>query len=339
MFKKKEKGSLTVEAALVLPLVIVTLLFTANILNICMVHVCMQQALNNTVKVISQDSYILYRFAKEENYATFIEKLGEINEGYSNVESELKVTKNEFSELEDSAAATVKSFITLGEPFSKKENKSIIDILTQFADNLVKLADNVIKTFNKFKEFSDELKKLADTTSKNGSDMVKKLVADTIVGGAGGSISYLLFENYREKLGIPASKISEFNILHSSFNSDGSFTVVVDYLYNNPFSFLNKNSFEYSVINRKIRMTNAVTIKPFIGKNGTSLKNKLPKKASTDENSSEEEIYVYVYTRSGERYHSDPHCSEQKYYSVEKELNEAKNEGYTPCQRCCRNGT
>lgn len=343
-FKKKRKGSLTVEAALVLPIVIITLLFVSNILNICMVNVCMQQALNNTAKVVSQDSYILYRFAKEENYAAFIEKLGEINDGYDKVENELKVTKNGFNELEDSAAATVNSFVTLGEPFSNKEKKGFFDNIKeipqkikQFGENFKTLFENVQKTFNKFNSFTIELKKLRDVTADNGASVVKKLIADTVVGGTGGTISYILFENYKTKLGVPASKISELNILHSSFNADGSFTIAIDYLYDNPFSFVNKKSLEYSVINKDIRMTNIITIKPFIGKNGTSLKNKVKKSVEKEGVSSDEEIIVYVYEKSGKKYHSDPHCSEQKYYSIEKSLTDAKNGGYTACAKCFKN--
>ena len=344
-FKKKKKGSLTVEATLVLPIVIITLLFIANILNICMVHVGMQQALNNTAKVVSQNSYILYRFAKEENYATFIEKLGEINEGYSAVESELKITKSGFSELEDSAANTVGSFAALGEPFTKKEEttnlidkaKKAIEKIQQFIQNLKRLGNNVNDTFNKFNNFTGELKKLGEVTAENGASVVKKLIADTVVGGTGGTVSYILFDNYRKNFGIPMSRISEFNILHSSFNSDGSVTLAVDYLYDNPFSFVNQKSLEYSVINRNIRMTNVVTIKPFIGKNGTSLKNKISKEKNTNEDSKVEAVVVYVYTKSGKKYHSEPRCSEQGNYSVEKLLDDAINEGYTPCLKCVSN--
>lgn len=268
---KKIRGSLTVEATLVLPLVIITLLFTVNILNICMVHLCMQQALNNTAKVISQDSYILYRFAKEDNYSSFIENIGKINEGYQIFENEAKITKTGFDELQTSAAETVNSFLDLGKPLKNKGNNSFIEILSDFSNKVISLFNNVKSTINKFKEFSQQLKNLATAGKENGIAIVQKLISDTLVGASGGAISYVLFEKYRKDLGVPASKISELNILNSSLNSDGSFTIAINYLYNNPFSFVNQKSFEYSVINKKIRMTNIITIKPFIGKNGSSL--------------------------------------------------------------------
>ena len=290
ILRKKNKGSLTVEATLILPLVIISLLFIANILNICMVHLLMQQALNNTAKVISQDSYIIYRFAKEDNYQSFINNISEINNEYERFDDEMKITKTSFDELQTSAATSVNSFFELGEPFKSKSDEENIfnkiagipDRISEFGNKLIKLKENVTNTIDKFSSFTEELKKLASVGNETGASVVKKLISDTLVGATGTSISYMLFNNYKERLGVPASKISEINILNSALNSDGSFTIAVDYLYDNPFSFINSESLEYSVINRNIRMTNVITIKPFIGKNGTSL----IKGTSTSESSS-----------------------------------------------------
>lgn len=255
-----------------------------------MVHLLMQQALNNTAKVISQDSYIIYRFAKEENYEKLISNISAMNSEYEKFDDEMKITKTGFDELQTSAAKAVNSFFELGEPFKSKDEEEnlfekiagIPDRISDFGNKLKQLKDNATSTVDKFNEFTGELKKLASVGNETGASVVKKLISDTLVGASGASISYMLFNKYRDRLGVPASKISEINILNSAVNSDGTFTIAVEYLYNNPFSFINKKSFEYSVINRKIRMTNVITIKPFIGKNGTSL---VGSKPSSDDSS------------------------------------------------------
>lgn len=271
-FNKKRKGSLTVEAALVFPLVIVTLLFIANILNICMVHLLMQQSLNNTVKKISQDTYLVYRFAGEERYSNVIDALNTQRDGYDEFESAATVSKEGFNDLQRSASATIESLKTTAHTF---DNTTLDNILTKFNDfnkNLENLFDSIDNTIEKFKSFAQSLKELKNAGVKNWKAILISLSVDTGVGGAVTLMSKHLFDTYTMEMKVPASKIEDLCFLHSEYNKeDGSFTVVINYVYKNPFSFINEKSMEYSIINKKIRMTNVITIRPFLGKNGTSL--------------------------------------------------------------------
>lgn len=275
MFKflrKKQKGSLTVEAALVFPLVIITLLFVANILNICMVHLLMQQALNNTVKKISQDTYLVYRFAGEDRYAKVIDALNNERDGYEEFEGAADVSKASFSELQESATDTINSLKKTAHTF---DNTTISNVMTKFSEfntNLENLFVSIDRTIDKFKSFAQSLKELKDSGIKNWKSILISLSVDTGVGGAVTLISKHLFDTYTNEMSVPASKIEDLCFLHSEYNKeDGSFTVVINYLYKNPFSFVNDSSLEYSLINKKIRMANIITIRPFLGKNGTSL--------------------------------------------------------------------
>ena len=107
IIKNKIRGSLTVEATLVLPMVIVTLLFLANILNICMVNLCMQQSLNNTAKKISQDSYLVYRVSGERNFVKFIDNLNDVDQSYETVEAAAKDTKSKFDNVQKNIKQTI----------------------------------------------------------------------------------------------------------------------------------------------------------------------------------------------------------------------------------------
>ena len=61
LFKHKESGSLTVEAVLILPLIFISWLTIINFLNIYFAHLCIQQALNNTAKRLSEYTYLIER--------------------------------------------------------------------------------------------------------------------------------------------------------------------------------------------------------------------------------------------------------------------------------------
>lgn len=261
------------EATLVFPLVIITLLFIANILNVCMVHTCMQQALNNTAKKISQDSYIIYRFSGEENYQNFINNLTDVNKGYSAFLSQAETTKNNFEIAQDNSKEVINSFGDLSSSFSGSEGffKKVII----FKDNICKLIDNLYNAKVSYEKLANSIDDLVKSGKENIEAIVIKLLFDGGTGFVASNILEYVFNHYTEEMDVPASKIQNIRFISSSLNSDGSYTVVLDYEYNNPFSFVNSNSAEMksTLINRIISMRNIITIKPFIGKNGTSFRN------------------------------------------------------------------
>ena len=325
IFRKKQKGSLTVEAALVFPLVIITLLFIANILNICMTHMCMQQALNNTAKKISQDSYLIYRFAGEENYSNFIDNLNKIDENYAEFESKATDTKEALNSVQKSikdVAEGVETLRNTPEEFMVVKNEGgkeekhfdilkLPDFCTKLGTNISSLANKVVGNdglIGKSKKFGSSIVELANSGKKNISSIVVKLLVDTSAGGILASISTGIFEHYIKELNVPAGKISDLHPFYSKLGTDGAFSLVVSYNYVNPFSFVNKKSMEYTIINRDIRMINMITIKPFVGKQGTSIKKKL-----SGSDTGEKEILVYI---PGSAYDNPNKAKDKKYHKV-----------------------
>ena len=269
--KKKLRGSLTVEASLVFPLVIITLLFIANILNICMVHLCMQQALNNTAKKISQNSYMIYRFSSEMDYSEFINSLNDVND----LNSENTFTISKFDELQDSTIDSLKSLDTATHSFDGVSITNLFEKLKLFAKNVNNLMLNFTKTINTFKDFTMNVNNLIEKGKNSIQDAVLDLMLDSGDSVTINSAYEYLFKKYIEELSVPASRIEDlkfYPVVYSADN-DGKYKLVVSYYYHNPFSlFVNNQSAEYSVINNKIKMINVVSIRPFIGKMGTSFR-------------------------------------------------------------------
>ena len=289
LFNKKRKGSLVVEATLVFPLVLITLLFIANILNICMINVCMQQALNNAAKKISQNSYLVYRLAGEDAYKEFIKSFNEVNVGYDGFSESVKNTNEKMDNFQSTMKGTIESVETLKHTFDGFELNKAISYIEKLNENIngeKGIRNSIKETLLSSKSLFESLIELGESGKTNINSIVIKLLADSVGGNITGAISEILFNSYVDDINMPNKRILEVNSYHSSFNSDGSFTLVINYLYENPFSFVNKKSFEYTLINREIRMMNAITIKPFIGRAGTSLKGKF--------NGEEVEEYVYI---------------------------------------------
>lgn len=268
ILKIKIKGSLTVEVALVFPLVIITLLFIANILNICMVHLLMQHALNNTVKSISQNSYIIYRFSEEEDYFNFINKLNDVNIRNDDIENDLTISK--FNDLQNAAGNTIETFEVATHSF--EGSISLLQKLSIFATNVKNLMNSLNILKENFKTFTTSVNSLIDIGSSNIEKATLDLMLDDGSGKeiSGNAYEYL-FKNYVLEMGIPASKISDLQFNSSIYGK--YYKLVVSYYYTNPFSFVNNRSMEYSVINKKIKMTNIINIRPFIGNKENSFKN------------------------------------------------------------------
>ena len=324
LFRKKQKGSLTVEAALVFPLVIISLLFIANILNICMVHMCMQQALNNTAKKISQDSYLIYRFAGEENYTNFIDNLNKIDENYAEFETKATETKDALNNVQkqikdvaegiETLRKTPEEFMVADGGNNEKKHFNILkipDFCGKLVDNVSNLGNKVIGEdglIAKAKKFGSSIVELVNSGKENVNSIVVKLLLDTGTGGILSSISTGIFESYIKELNVPAGKISDLHPFYSKLDKDGSFSLVVSYYYVNPFSFVNSKSMEYTIINRDIRMINMITIKPFVGKQGTSIKKQL---SGTDTGA--KEILVYI---PGSAYDNPDKIKDKKYHKI-----------------------
>lgn len=343
--RNKEKGSLTIEATIILPLVIMTLLFLANILNICMVNLCMQQALNNTAKKISQHSYIIYRIAGEKNYQEFINTLGSIDSGYDNFKSKGEEVVSNVDKLQTDVGNTIQSFNDVTTALSVEG--SFLEKLKNLGDKSKNLITSIKTTIDDAGVFVDSLGTLIESGKQNIKSITIRLLVDTSTGIAVSGVSKYIFDNYVTELSVPASKISEVSAFHSTLDPSGCFSMVVSYVYNNPFSFGNSQNASKSIFNKKIRMTNVVTIRPFIGNNGTSLvKDKTEENKSeagkTENNINEKQIEVYISERDygkdengkiKKKYHKVGDCRNLQ-YSQKISLEEAKKITGGPCSNC-----
>lgn len=124
----KSRGSLTVEATLILPFVFISWLTIINFLNVYFVHTCVQQALNNTAKRLSEYAYI-----------------GE------------RITMSDGS----SVASHMSELYSLDEDTEKKANQ-LVDDANQIVDNGKKLKDNTTSMWNTAQEIKGNLKDTTD---------------------------------------------------------------------------------------------------------------------------------------------------------------------------------
>ena len=90
----KRRGSLTVEATLILPFVLISWLTIINLLNIYYMQTCIQQALNNTAQRLSEYSYLLYKTGYLEQASDILN----MDAGTTTNSSQLKTSVKSMSE-------------------------------------------------------------------------------------------------------------------------------------------------------------------------------------------------------------------------------------------------
>lgn len=146
--REKSKGILTVEALCILPVFILVMFFVLNIMNVFYFHLVMQQALNNTARVLAQYGYVIdhtigfdsFRLDEEtkETEADVIEgvqgtvdsvsaMVGEIEKGFS------------FSTIQgiiEKAKGLQESLSRLGDVLSKADDGQIVNYLFVSAMNM-----------------------------------------------------------------------------------------------------------------------------------------------------------------------------------------------------------
>ena len=274
----KKRGSLTVEASIVLPIVLITLLFFINFINVYLEHMCMQQALNNTAKKISQNAYLVYRFSGEEQYTEYInninsqeyddsvliEKANTVIDGYNTVEDNFKTTIDSVSDFAESI-----------------KNIAFSSILTDFGafwnscmnviGKTVELFNNVVNTQKSTKLL---IKYIGDLGKKNSKYIILQTLYKELEGQANSMFVTHLFLKYTRDLKVSVKRLENVKLASTKLDDDknGTFKLLLTYTFKNPFSLLNSKSMEYSIINREIRMFHTATVSPFVGKSGTSLK-------------------------------------------------------------------
>lgn len=352
-FKKKEKGSLTVEATIVLPIVIVSLLFIINIINIYMVNACMQQALNNTGKTISHYSYLVYRIY-DDVYSDFLKNLSKQEKGVGalagktlkeidtyvvqkrsepdevdeKIKKDVRDIKKSINVATTSVASVSNAFKGIWTAFDNydlfEKEPGLGKRLDKFKESTLKTGEGLVNTLQSSFDLADKLVNFPANEAKNLRSLFWSILSNNVAGGVTDYIITNTYIDYVKMLNVPASRIKDLDAAQTQLNSDGSITMAVSYTYVNPFSFVNNNNLGFSPLNKEIKMFQSITIRPFVGKNGTSL----PKKKASG-------TTVWVSENGKKCYHSRKDCSGLNNNSAtETNLINVRYE-YSACQICC----
>lgn len=228
----KNRGSLTVEAMLVLPLVLISWLTIINLINIYYLQFGIQQALNSTAQRVSEYCYLMDRMGQ-------LDKLSEVLA----MDSSTSGTSSQLKEGISGLTGYAKEIGSLLSDFSLDKIGDIKDNVTGFTDSaqtaFEALGDMDLEDLKDY--FLSEL-------SSAGTGML-----------IGGMVNACI-----EDLDIDLKDVSKIDYSKSQFlyGDQQQITLVATYTYHNPLGFWFFSD---------VQMAQMITVRPWIGASGSGL--------------------------------------------------------------------
>ena len=198
--KKGKEGVLTVEAAIILPIFIMVMVFVLSILKLFYFHLVMQQALQNVGLTLSQYGYVIDKVVEIENFSL----------------------KEETKAAETELVHGVQSLIDNGR-----------DIALLLKGNIS--LDTVGEIITKGQTFGESAKNLMQTV-KNAADkeQIVNYLLVSAMNGAGGEFVNWMIGDYLSAMQAENSTIENLEYAFYVETGTNDFLLVVEYNYQFP---------------------------------------------------------------------------------------------------------
>jgi len=307
---QSNRGSLTIEAAIILPMVITVFLIFFTLIYMAYVHVHMQIILNDVCEEISEESYLLYKTGLTELIQNTVNLAGKEAMSYEELK---RLIDKEESVINTSGGEVRKEYLKEG----LNEPSLIPDFFLFHYDKI-----------------SRELKTLGYTL-KLGSKIASTGVREGIYFATTSLYREIFREKMDERLSDSTLEAVDYRIEHlDGFIDDDTGRIILSYTMRLPIGVGMK---------KQVKLVNSSYIHVFSGYGSYAVKHLEDTKTShygegdegADESDSEDDKYaskVYV-TENGTKYHKKETCFHIYVPYYGKRLLSVK--GRRPCEYCC----
>lgn len=203
--KQQRKGVLTVEAALILPVFIMVMVFVLNLMNLFYFHLVMQQAVSNAGRSLAQYSYIIDKTIKIENLAL-----------------DQKVSSKEKKVMEDVNALVTSA----GEFAGLLQGKLTLDAIGQ-----------ILQKGGEFKKTLESAGETIRSVSKEDKEEIVNYLLVSAMNGADDVFMQWMIGDYLKETGALIGGIDEIEYAIYVEAETKDFIFVVQYRYSLPFAF------------------------------------------------------------------------------------------------------
>lgn len=225
--QNKKKGTITVEAIIVLPIFLLVIFFIINFFNIFYTHLVMYQALDNVGAVLAQYGHVVDEVVGLEHFGL----------------------NKETKELEKNISTNLNQMLDSG--------KSLIDDLNQGIN-----FSTIPQILENGKDFTNNVKIFAGTIqSVDGTEIVNYLVSSAI-DGAGGYLVELLIGDYLQQMQVNQELLNgkiRYKVyvdVNGISGQKNDMILIAYYDYKNPM---------FSIFLDEIHLKQTIRIHPWVG--------------------------------------------------------------------------
>lgn len=194
------KGVLTIEAAIILPIFIMVMMFILSILKLFYFHLVMQQALQNVGSTLSQYGYVVNELIDIENFA--------LNEKTKNAESGIVTSVDKFLDTGAELAVLVKGNLSL---------------------------DNISTIISKGQTLMSDANAVVDAVKNAANkDIIINYLLVSAMNGVGGYFVEWMTKDYVTAMGTETSVLQDFEYAFYVEPGTKDFLLVVEYGYQFP---------------------------------------------------------------------------------------------------------
>lgn len=305
------KGSLTVEAAIVLPVFIFTIMAIGMFIKVVYVQELIGHAINDAVSEMASTSYLYNASGVYDLQKGVQDKLDE-----------------KAGSFKQNKQKSIETYLHISDLVKESEQ---IDL-----ENIKSSSDSIIEKIKVCKDDAKEIASIISNCAKNPSEEIMSIAsfaADKTFSKCKDTVGNVILHLYLKKYGLDGDKLKDLDVENFStagstyYDGNEDIDVVVTYTVKIPVPFKNNS----------IAITQRATARAWMaGGINTSVlnENSENKDDLSDDNDDANKTKVYV-TSKGKKYHRyGCNLIFKKLSSIT--LKEAIDQGYTPCEICLK---
>ena len=257
----KKRGSLTVEAAIILPIVLISWLTIINFLNMYFIHITIQQALNNTAKRLSEYAYLVERTNTTQKAIDVFKLSNDTADKATNIRENIDKALDSANTVQTNVLKLSDNVKQAGDNISdiKSNTNEIFNgmgsgDMSSISNNIVNIENSGKKLVNNFqnikiskikseiiepaKEFGNAIKSTYEVMKTINSENIKDYFVSELANMGTGMLVGAYVNIYIKDLNIEQMKdVSPLYFYSSKFfygDDSNTFAISVAYKYKNP---------------------------------------------------------------------------------------------------------
>lgn len=333
---KKLKGSLTVEASLVLPIFIMAILSITYFIKIIYIQESVQNAINETANEMSTYAYILEKAnLLDTQQQIYKNSISQVNENNSNMQNIISNLETLYNTIENANSIYIGNQISQSSRYEDmKPSNNLLDYIDNYIKNISYIKDEIMNTAKtSYKSLNEIMDSINIVIKSFQNTIIKESVASGLditnnyIGTKMAEIildKHITKKQYRNWYIVNGKDGMDFRQSKFMLNNE-DIDLIVKYKIAIPIPFPGL---------KEISMIQRVKVRGWTGDKYSQKTNNIDDENNNDKDSHIDKDTIVYLVKNRLVYHLDETCvKKNKKETIYKNI---KNKGLDPCDLCCK---